>query len=194
MSLENQPCIYHLDSHDHITFVGENWLRFALDNEAGSLTPAVVLGQPVQKFIADLETKEVYRMVFSRVRQTGAALTFPFRCDSPTVRRFMNMEITPLDEGGLQFRTQLVRVEPRVEVPWLRQFTTWMDEMVVMCSWCKRVQLTVGVWVEIEEAIKSLDLFLADKFPQISHGICRDCRLGLERELGAIKAGQKNRD
>ncbi|MGQ9666509.1 MAG: PAS domain S-box protein [Anaerolineae bacterium] len=50
------------------------------------------------------------------------------------------------------------------------------EVLPIMCSWCKRIQLSEGRWAEVEEAIRDLHLFDKYPVPQISHGICPECR------------------
>lgn len=57
------------------------------------------------------------------------------------------------------------------------------DAMLIMCGWCKKVALPDDRWVEVEEAVKVLQLFDAPRLPRISHGICRECLDAFEMPL-----------
>jgi hypothetical protein len=56
------------------------------------------------------------------------------------------------------------------------------NERVVVCGWCKRVDVS-GDWLEVELAVTRLGLFNLTRLPQITHGICVDCRKRVRREL-----------
>lgn len=46
-----------------------------------------------------------------------------------------------------------------------------------MCSWCKKVALG-GQWHEVEDAVRTLNLFSSHELPRISHGMCPTCAAG----------------
>ena len=48
---------------------------------------------------------------------------------------------------------------------------------LVMCSWCKRVD--VDGWCEVDEAVARRASLLAVPAPPITHGICPDCHRAL---------------
>lgn len=176
--------IYRLDALDRITHVNRAWLSFAVENESDALTPEAVLRRPLWDFIADNETRHVYRMILSRVRSSGKEVRLPFRCDSPSIRRFMEMEISPLPEGAVEFKCRLLRAESRPSVGLLDPAADRSGEFVQICGWCKRIRLDTGEWVETEEAVKRLDLFGAKKLPRLTHGICPDCHRVAMKEIG----------
>ena len=81
------------------------WCEFAADNGAPDLVPPPgPVGQSVFAYIQDATTAELYRRLFESVRRTGRSAVLPFRCDSPALRRFLEMEIRPSGLSGLQVR------------------------------------------------------------------------------------------
>jgi hypothetical protein len=115
--------------------------------------------------------------MLDRVREDGGSIGFPFRCDAPALRRFLEMEIVPTRGGEVEFRSRLVAVDERPELIALltaEPGEASSDRLVVSCSWCRRFRLESG-WAEAEEAIRELGLFGAVPAPRISHGICEDC-------------------
>jgi hypothetical protein len=176
------PFVYRLDAQDRIVHVNRAWLSFAAENESDALTPEAVLDRPLWDFIADKETRQVYRMILTRVRSSGKEVYIPFRCDSPGIRRFMEMEIARLPEGAVEFRCRLIRAEKRLPIALLDPAADRSDELLQICGWCKRINLDGG-WVEAEEAVKRLDLFGAERLPGLTHGICPDCHATAMREI-----------
>lgn len=164
---------YELDREDRIRSVDPPWAEFARENGAGHLADAVV-GTSIWDWIAGAEVRHLYRQLFSRIRETGGSTRFPFRCDSPALRRFMELEISALAEEGLRCTTRLVRTEQRPPVPLLDPNAPRSGELLAMCAWCKRVRASRELWLEVEQATSELRL-LETAPPAITHTICPDC-------------------
>ena len=49
------------------------------------------------------------------------------------------------------------------------------DEILVICSFCKRIRVEEAQWVEVEEAVRLLELNEAWPLPQLSHSVCEAC-------------------
>lgn len=174
--------VYCIDAENRLSFVAADWLRFARDNEAKDLSTENVQGKPLFDFVADPETQHLYKAMIDKVRRTHARVIVPFRCDSPDMRRFMVLHISPLPDDGVRFEGKLVRVERREPVALLDSTTERSEAILVSCSWCKRIQVGKA-WLEVEEAIRRLGLFDQNPLPQISHGICGGCMETFDREL-----------
>jgi hypothetical protein len=134
-------------------------------------------------YIQDATTVHLYRRLFQRVLRTGRPVVFPFRCDSPEVRRFLEMEIRPGPLSGLQLHTRVLRVEPRAPSPLLERGVRRGGALLRMCSWCKAVDVE-GRWCEVEQAVIALRLFEREVLPAITHGICPGCHRRVEAMLG----------
>ena len=129
--------------------------------------------------IADEETQHVYKLLIERVRLSRETLQFGYRCDSPNLRRLMQMQMRYLaGSDEIEFESRLLHTEPRPYMPLVaqnRRVTQQASQRVLsMCSWCKAV-LAGRSWVEVEEAVMRLRLFATDTMPRITHGICPDC-------------------
>jgi hypothetical protein len=168
--------LYRVDADTRFTLIDDAWLDFARQNDAGHLTPATVLQRPLWDFISDIETRHLYEILLEQVQMQQAPLSIPFRCDSPTCRRFMKMTITPARAGGFEFCTRIVHQERREPVRLLEVAAQRSDVFLRICSWCKRVALSPDGWVEVEEAVRALNLFGDQRLPQLTHGMCPDCK------------------
>jgi len=164
---------YELDREDRIRSVNEDWHAFARENEAEHLMDAV-LGTSIWDWLAGMEVRHLYSLLFSRVRSARRTARLPFRCDSPDLRRFMELEIVALPDGGLRCIARLERAEPRPPVRLLDSRVARSKDALAICSWCKRVRVDPDLWLEIEDATSRLRL-LEDPPPAITHGICSDC-------------------
>lgn len=107
---------YRLDRNNCIAVVDPAWLAFARNNDLPALDEPAVLGQPVLGFISDVETRHLYELAFARVRATGRHIVLPFRCDSPALRRYMELDMAPLPDAGLSLIGRLLFVEERSHV------------------------------------------------------------------------------
>lgn len=187
MKKNNKPIKfeYHLDFSDRIVFVDENWSIFALDNDAPFLTKEKVINTNIYDYISDAETRHIYEVLLDNIRGKGKEKKFPFRCDSPRLRRYMEMRIFPSTKGNVIIKTKILKEEQREELPLLEKDIVRSEEYIRMCSWCKKIFIKNDEWVEVEDAIRALSLFSHDMPPQITHTICTPCKGKYLRNLEA---------
>jgi hypothetical protein len=173
---DTRTFVHAVDSQDVIVDANGEWFAFAQENGAQDLQPDSVLGAPLWQFIDGLETKYLYVALLERVRAGTRLAAIPFRCDSPDCRRFMEMNISPIGEAGhVEFRNRVLREEPRDPIDLLDLSEDQSDDLLTMCSWCKRVRVSSDSWVEAEEAIRIMSLFDAPTLPKVNHGMCPAC-------------------
>ena len=177
---------YRIDSTDTIVSVSDNWCTFADANAWGSsLRAEDVVGHKLWDFIQDPETQHLYRELFRRVREGLPSRTIPFRCDSPSERRYLDLFIESLPDEQIQMTSKILRTEPRDPVRLLDVDTPRSTELVTVCSMCKKIKVLPGQWAEIEEGLAHLRLFEADQIPQLTHGLCPSC---YEVEMAELSA------
>lgn len=172
---------YRIDSNDVIQFVCPSWDHFAMKNNGGDILAPAVLGRNLWDFVANIETRHVYQTIVDRIRAGQARAIFPFRCDSPDRRRFMQMEMKLAADNGIEFVSEVLREEFRDPVLLLDQSSLRSEKYLSMCSWCKKIEIA-GEWHEVENAVIALDLFKSTVMPQISHTICDTCSSKLDSE------------
>ena len=176
--------IYRIDENDKIVFVSDNWSKFALDNDATeTCIPPFVLSKPLWEFIGDDETIHLYQLVIDRIRTEKKTVKISINCDSPNLRRFMQITIKPFLENQIEFTSKVINKEKREYLPILNKDAPRTDEFVRICSYCKKIAVTENEWVETEEAIVFLKLFQKDKLPQLTHGVCPACYESVMSEL-----------
>lgn len=176
--------VHCIDRTDKLTFVNEAWIRFARENDADKLVSTPVTGRLLWEFIVDDETKELYRAVLGRTRNQQVEVRFPYRCDGPDRRRYMEMVMTPLTEGEVKFTSRLLREEPRDPVRLLEAETPRSADLIKMCGWCKKI--STPEWMEVEEAIRRLGLLELSVLPKVSHGICPNCSAEMRRAIAKV--------
>ncbi len=177
---DERTFIHRIDGDDVIEFVNQEWIEFAAENWDADAARRVP-GTPIWDYVANRSVRHLLQVVVERLRGSGRTVTLPYRCDSPECRRFMEMELEVVAFDKVEFRSRILREEPREPVPLLDPEAARSPEMLVMCSWCKRVD--VPPWMEVEQAVEALNLFGPEEVPTITHGICDECR---DQVLSAI--------
>ena len=185
---DQRSFIWNIDAADKLVHVNDAWLAFAGENTAPQLTAAAVLNQPIWHFIQEQETVYLYKQIFGRVRAGESPVKFPFRCDSPDCRRFMEMQLTRLPGGVIQFISHILREEWRQPLDLLDASRDRSGEFLKICSWCKKIHIPGRGWEEIEAAIEPLDLFGHHSMPRMTHTICDPCYDAIKGELNQQSA------
>jgi hypothetical protein len=187
--------IYCMDNEDIIVSVSRNWESFARANAWGSeLSPENVVGHLLWDFIQDFETRHLYKEVFRRVRAGKPAGPIPFRCDSPQERRFLKLLLSPLPDGQIEITSTIVRTERRDPIRLLDKDMPRSNDLIRICSMCKKIATTQGKWVEIEEGLAQLRSFEADEMPRLTHSLCSDCYWVMMADLLDSEPPQKGMD
>jgi len=175
--------IYSINESDFLIQTNENWDSFAHNNDSSHLDHSHVLNHSLWDYITDFKTRHIHKVIVKRVRQQQASVSFDFRCDSPSTRRYMNMKIVPNSTGTVTYECTIERIEERTPIDFTEQ-KLWRDKKSLkMCSWCKKVDLEPSGWVEIEDAIHQLQLLERNILPELIHTMCDSCLLKIEDEL-----------
>ncbi|MGE3190208.1 MAG: hypothetical protein AB7N90_11045, partial [Vicinamibacterales bacterium] len=130
---------YRLGASDEIVAVGGAWHDFAAANDGAAVAEARVVGHSIWTFVAGAEARSLYRRIYARAR-SGRRLRFPIRCDSPSSRRVLEMEVA-MDASDLRIRTRTLIDEPREYTPMLAPGAPRSEEFLSICGWCSRVRL-----------------------------------------------------
>jgi hypothetical protein len=164
---------YSIDRNDAIASVSDAWLEFARENRASELTRDFVLGQPLWRFIAGRETRLLYEELFRKVRTGAQSIELPFRCDSPDRFRFMRLDLRPGQRDAIDCRGILIREQERPFFSLLDRLFPRRKGTLSMCSLCKRLFVFDTQWLELEDAIRKLDLLESAALPEIQYAVCR---------------------
>ncbi|MFI5025994.1 MAG: hypothetical protein ACHQCI_04520 [Solirubrobacterales bacterium] len=172
--MSTQALSYAIDEHDHLIKVDEGYYGFAEEN--GWAEAGTSLGRLLWDYVAGEDLKKVQRLLLRRIRDEARDVELPFRCDSPDVRREMDVRILARPGGRAVLFSAQVRSEEERETPQplLDPEARRGAETLVMCGWCDRFEVD-GEWVEVEEAARRLDLFDSSELPSLIHGICPNC-------------------
>jgi len=182
--IKDPDIFYSLDKDNNILAVGPGWDEFAAENGAPELESKNLIGKPVLNYFFDEATRRLYVRMFERVRKTGEQISFEYRCDSPSLRRYMRLAVSPSSDQGVTILSETLSKEPREEecfqwerVPAAAQRKARLRNMVLMpaCSVCSRVQVKPESWVEIERALGTMNLTDEPWFPLLSPTLCPEC-------------------
>lgn len=166
---------YTVDAQDRLIWVSPAWLAFARENGAAQLTEESTLGKSLWSFIADEATCQLYQALMARIRERKSRMTLPFRCDSPSLRRYMWLALVAEDDGHLRLEGTLVKTEPREYVGLFDAHSRRNRQVLTMCSICQRVLIEPLGWIDIDDAVVQLNLLEGDPHPQLRYAICQAC-------------------
>lgn len=182
---DSPALVYHIDAADRIIFVNDAWIAFAQKHQAPQLSPDHVLGRSIWDYISDEATRQLYRVIVSRVRSQGST-EFRVRCDAPDRRVLHLMRIISRPNGAVQFASYTLHEEARPAISLLDIQQKRSNRLVQICSWCKRIALPAGSWVAAERAAAQLHFFDSEGVPQLTHGMCPDCYADMSRLVGPL--------
>lgn len=123
---------YRIDAKDRIIAVNSNWADFARENDGVHLLPPGILGTPLLDSISEPTTRTIYRALLGRVRKGAGSVRFLFRCDSPGVRRLLDMG-TSVQGDAVIFRVRPVAEQEREAVLLLDPTVKRSRKLVVTC-------------------------------------------------------------
>jgi hypothetical protein len=166
---------YTIDESDLIVSVDDRWTQFAQLNDGTELTRSAVIGRSIWDFIGGSDTRNLYRVVFERVRSENLSIKLPYRCDSPGLLRHMELEICVGRDKDLKLSGRLLRQENRSPSPSTDGSTALPEHNFLMCSLCKRVQESEE-WINPEVVISKFNVFEAATEKRIEYSVCETCR------------------
>jgi len=168
-----EPVEVRVNAEDRIVRCNPAWDRFARRNGAPELRCAEIHGLRLLESFSGKVTRRFMQALLDRVRRDGEALTLPYRCDSPRLRRFMRMEILPGPGNDLLLRHWLLRLETLPRSIRITSSPQRDRHTHLRCSLCGLIKQGEN-WVE--------PLALAAGLPprqmvslQVTYGICPTC-------------------
>jgi len=172
---------YEIDAVDRICDLSPDWVECANAGGAPGLVPSTVIGRPIWSFFEGQATVFHYAHIFETVRQTGRASTVRFRADGPGRESLLDLRVTPRPKQGLHIAIDTVRERAvRLSPLWNRRLAR-SSELVMCCSWCKRLKVDAD-WLKLSDAEQQrLDLRSSCP-PEIVHHICDGCNLALSHD------------
>ena len=177
---KGQEISYEIDHLDRIRALGGQWAEFAQAN-GGEHLGENLLGSSLWNSIQCVDLITIYRPLLKHVRESGMPLSFPIHCNSPTHLRELEMTLIPLEGGGIEFRTVVLRERPRPSPAHGGPAGSVVGHVMDLCDWCLSMRpLQEGLWVSAVEAVRNQGLLRLEHTPHIRRTVCRPCRNSLD--------------
>ncbi len=174
---------YYINDEDFIAEVDALWLAFARENSATELTEPSLFSKPIWDFIADSPTRSLYKEIHAHVRLTGNPVTVPFRCDSPTLERHMQLTVFKCSDNRLLYESTLMRVVPQRRLDVLDSSQKRSRDFLTMCSFCKRSLVEPSGWLDMADIALHLRLYDRQLIPELRYTVCPECENRLYEKL-----------
>jgi len=174
----DHPCqvvSYWLDRDDRIVQLNPLWDQFALANGGEKqLLSSEIQGRKVFDFITGDQTRMYLEALLQHVRFLHRTLIRPYRCDSPTLKRFMSMSLTPAAQGLVKLDHTLLKSEPFQQPVIYRYEPDLQASTLPRCSVCTRL-LIKGNWLAPEDA-ETLGFITHGTPLPVHYRICPTCK------------------
>ncbi|HEY5807465.1 MAG TPA: PAS domain-containing protein [Povalibacter sp.] len=183
-SADTRP-VHTIDARNRVVAVNAAWLEFMRSLVSSDLTPEAVIGRPVWDFVRGVQVRQLWEILFERVRAVGAPVFVPMRADTATLRRVMDVELHPLPEGAIRQVFECVWTESRAAIALLDASYPRNDVSLQCCAWCNRIQVRMGAWEEIEDAVLTLRIEATESLPEVKQAVCSGCKQSLLKTFPA---------
>lgn len=175
MSDNKTNLIYEIDKYNVIRRIAGSWEAFCEENNTHDLSTERVIGCSLWDFVVGKDVRLLYDKVLSQLRTSGAAVQFPFRCDSPDTIRLMQMEIVPQSEKRVRFVTTPLEIRKRPKHIYYTYVAHGHRCHIFSCSICNRVK-SDNAWLQLEQALQENRLLDTDKPLSMYGAVCPECR------------------
>jgi len=177
--------IYIIDALDRIVYVNPAWSRFVAPACGAGPALSEVIGRPIWGRIPDGVVRQLWELLYSRVRAVGGSVFVPTRVDRVDERRLIDIELRRLADGSIRHVCEPVWSEARPAVALLDPSYPRDERSLRCCMWCRRIQVRLGAWEEIEDAQRTLAIPADSTLPRLEPGACSTCKQSLLKTFPA---------
>lgn len=190
------PLSIRVDRTNRIVAIGGPWDEVALANGGAAVVVERVLGTGLIDHVHGDPARMLVLTVLDRVRRFGTPRSVPYRCDTPHLKRWMEMTLTPAPDGTVTFEHRLLRSESMQRPVRFAAARPGAPRRpaIIRCSSCNRVRDASG-WHEPDAVRFSAEA--VDRPPGtavgapprpdapilVGYGVCDACRARIERLL-----------
>lgn len=154
-----------------IVCVNSAWDRFACDNDGAHLANNSVLGLNFLDSIAGKTSKNFTLALLELARRREREICFDYRCDSPSLRRFMRAHLSSDSRGAVHFSHEHLYSETFPHPVTFQTAAQRGRDTTIRCSLCNHVRHD-GLW-KLPEFV-SQQVFCGREVPVV-YGICPSC-------------------
>lgn len=177
-----QKVCYWVDQHDIIRKVDDYWDNTLEDSTAKRVKSAEIIGKSLFNFICDDITRMFTRTMLESARLLMQPLCRPYRCDSPTEKRYMQMTVVLESDGLVKVAHELIKTEPIFKPVSFKTAgsspTVFQTGSHIRCSICNRVRLAGSdSWQEVDSLV---EISSFEGSMQVVYGVCSDCTASLK--------------
>lgn len=183
-STDSRP-IHAIDASDRVVFVNAAWSAWMRSESRPDTTLDAAMGTPIWNYVDGPSVRQLWEVLYDRVRAVGAPLFVPKRVDTASTRRLFDMEIYPLADYSIRHIAECVWSEPRAAVALLDPAYPRDSRTILQCAWCARAQVRLGHWEEIEKAQRVLGIEATETLPTVKAGSCSQCQQSLLKNFPA---------
>jgi hypothetical protein len=174
-ALDSRP-IYTIDADDRIASVNEAWLQFTQSGAEPIASADNVVGRSIWEMIAGGEVRQLWELLYARVRGVRGQVFVPVRADTPQQRRLIDIELRPLADRAIQHICEPVWSEARAPVRLLDPASVRDQRSLRCCVWCSRIEVKRGFWEEAEDAQSLLGSEQERTLPTLQSAACVTCK------------------
>lgn len=164
---------YKIDSQNKIIEVYDSWKNAAEVGKASEkLDPNSVLDKYILNYVTGDVTKVYYYIMYTECRRLKKKLSLTYRCDSPTHKRFMEMEMTPEEDNCITIENFLLKEEPFKHPVHIKDETEnlLIPPRFLRCAICNSLKID-DEWVLPENIPVN-----KEKEYKVIHSICPTCQ------------------
>ncbi len=173
--------IYWIDEKDVICQVSGPWDDFALENNGSEACANFVVGKPIWNFIVGDTARMWMNAIIGLSRIKRESVERQYRCDSPSLKRYMMMRLQSEDSNIVRVEHELLFTE-LMDPPMNFKYTGIpLSTGILRCSVCNKIQVKEG-WYEPDEAVHKFNL-VTDDFLSISYAVCEKCDSSVDEVL-----------
>ena len=185
----NLQLSYWIDNNNIIRKVDDRWDQ-AMNSESWSERASArgIIGKPLSDFICDDVTRMYVATMIESVRVIPHTSFRHYRCDTPDTKRYMQMIITPEDNGWIRVSHELLRTETitkpvffktvadRTQIKYSISTKAGAAKIhFVRCSICNRLHRfgdRASQWQEVDYLANHESIAIPAK---VIYGVCPDC-------------------
>lgn len=174
-----------IDARNRIASANAAWVDLVRDHVPALSGIEEVIGRSLWDFVDGVQVRQLWEILFERVRAVGAPVFVPMRGDIAGVRRVWDVELHPMPENAIRQVFEPVWSEKRPAVALLDPAYPRNTQALPFCAWCNRIQVRIGAWEEVENAQLTLRIEAAETLPRLRKSVCTSCKQSLLKTFPA---------